>query len=149
MLLIFSLSNQPADISTETSDTWSGWIAEVLSLLFYRNDSGKIVSFLADHIHYVRKAAHVFEYLVLGTLTIANCAELFDQRVPEISALLCFIYAISDEIHQLFIPGRSGSITDVLIDMTGSIIGIILYHQFMKNEKKTDNSTDSSDRLPE
>ena len=42
-----------------------------------------------------------------------------------ISALFCLVYAISDEIHKLFVPGRSGEIRDVLIDFTGVLIGIL------------------------
>ena len=43
-----------------------------------------------------------------------------------VSLLICVIYALSDEIHQLFIIGRSGNIIDVLIDSLGSIIGIFI-----------------------
>jgi len=38
----------------------------------------------------------------------------------------CFLYAISDEIHQLFIVGRNGNVVDVLIDTCGSMFGIFL-----------------------
>ena len=43
-----------------------------------------------------------------------------------ISFSLGLIYAISDEIHQSFIPGRSAQVTDVLIDTSGVIFGIVL-----------------------
>ena len=42
------------------------------------------------------------------------------------------IYAISDEIHQLFVPGRSGQVRDVLIDSAGSLLGIIIVMAFEK-----------------
>ena len=42
------------------------------------------------------------------------------------------IYAISDEIHQLFVPGRAGQVRDVLIDSAGSFLGIILVMAFVK-----------------
>jgi len=38
----------------------------------------------------------------------------------------CFLYACSDEIHQLFVPGRSGKFTDVLIDSAGALLAVLL-----------------------
>ena len=46
--------------------------------------------------------------------------------------LICVIYAISDEIHQLFVPGRAGQVRDVLIDSAGSLLGIIIVMAFEK-----------------
>ena len=44
-----------------------------------------------------------------------------------ISIILCIIYATSDEIHQLFVPGRACQLRDILIDSIGSITGVYLY----------------------
>ena len=41
-------------------------------------------------------------------------------------------YAISDEVHQLFVPGRAGQVRDVLIDSAGSLLGIIIIMSFEK-----------------
>lgn len=38
-----------------------------------------------------------------------------------------YLYGITDEIHQLFVPGRSGQVKDVIIDGAGSIVGILVY----------------------
>ena len=40
--------------------------------------------------------------------------------------VFCFLYACSDEIHQLFVPGRSGMFTDVLIDTGGAVTGMLV-----------------------
>ena len=40
------------------------------------------------------------------------------------SEMCIILYAITDEIHQLFIPGRNGNVVDVLIDSCGGLIGI-------------------------
>jgi VanZ family protein len=48
-------------------------------------------------------------------------------RKVVLSLIICILYSISDEIHQTFVPGRGGNIIDVLIDSTGSFIGIGLY----------------------
>ena len=45
---------------------------------------------------------------------------------------VCFLYAISDEIHQIFVPGRAGRWYDVLIDTTGAYLGYIMCILFKK-----------------
>ena len=51
---------------------------------------------------------------------------IFNIKKAIIIAFLgTFLYACSDEFHQLFIPGRSGEFRDVMIDSTGGIIGIV------------------------
>ena len=44
-----------------------------------------------------------------------------------IPIIICILYAISDEIHQLFVPGRSGQVSDVLLDTLGAFTGIMIY----------------------
>ena len=136
MGLIFYLSNQPADLSTEVSDAGVSCTTELLSIVLYRTDTKTIASFLIENIAYVRKAAHVFEYLVLGVLVFVNSHEYLKDRYRSASLIFCFIYALSDEFHQLFVPGRSGSLIDVLIDLCGASIGIFLYHQLIQKWRK-------------
>ena len=40
--------------------------------------------------------------------------------------IFCILYAMSDEFHQLFVPGRSGEIRDICIDSLGALLGIII-----------------------
>ena len=136
MTLIFYLSSQPADLSTEVSDAGVGYTADFLSTVLYRTNSETIASFLAEHIAYVRKTAHVFEYLVLGILAYMNCSGLLKNKIFSVSLIFCLFFAAGDEFHQLFVPGRSGSAADVLIDMCGAFIGILLYHQFIQRWKR-------------
>lgn len=79
----------------------------------------------------VRKAAHLTEYavlaiLILRALRVAKPMPL--SRWSWAAAAMSFFgsaaYAASDEIHQLFVPTRGPSATDVLIDSTGAAIGI-------------------------
>jgi VanZ family protein len=44
-----------------------------------------------------------------------------------IAFLICVLYAVSDEVHQLYVPGRGCQITDVLIDSGGALAGISLF----------------------
>jgi VanZ family protein len=67
----------------------------------------------------LRKLAHVAEYAVLGALLA--------RALPELAAQWAGIaYAVSDELHQSFVPGRFGTLLDVAIDSTGVLVGILL-----------------------
>lgn len=82
----------------------------------------------------VRKAAHFFLYSVLAVLTLflAKSYRLNILVSSVVSALYCLLFAIGDEIHQLFVDGRSGQIGDVFIDFGGALFGIgiviLMYH---------------------
>lgn len=125
MALIFYLSHQPAEESSELS---SGLLDLVL-IPFKKF----IPSFLIDYsyLHFlIRKMAHFFAYFMLGIFALNA---LYITRMKMLSSilmafLLCVIYAISDEVHQLYIPGRSGEIRDVFIDSVGASCGIALYY---------------------
>lgn len=76
-----------------------------------------------------RKGAHVFEYTVLSMLLFRMFVVHAPKRTLEsslLSAVVALLYAVSDEIHQLFVFGREGKIGDVLIDVFGIMIGFIL-----------------------
>ena len=53
-----------------------------------------------------------------------------------ISIGIGFLYACSDEFHQLFVPGRTAKFTDVLIDTSGVIVGSILIFIVILSIKK-------------
>ena len=72
----------------------------------------------------IRKLAHFTEYFILGIL-VANFIKNIHKK-PYYAIIFCILYAISDEIHQIFVQGRSGEIKDILIDTCGSTIGILL-----------------------
>ena len=100
----------------------------------------------------VRKCAHLSEYAVLGalmTLTAASWRREGEETMrtgetpggtvrilPVLAA--GFLYAVSDEIHQIFVPGRSGEPRDVLIDTSGVLIGICLvrFHFSLRERRK-------------
>ena len=72
----------------------------------------------------LRKLAHAAEFAVLGGLLLRA---LRDER----AALLAGIaYAISDELHQHFVPGRVGSPLDVAIDSVGVAVGVLLWRRY-------------------
>lgn len=80
----------------------------------------------------LRKNAHAFEYLILAILVSAFS---FSLKIKGREALiyimfLCLFYAVTDEFHQAFVPGRSSLVSDVLIDFLGSLIGMLAFYIF-------------------
>lgn len=132
MGLIFVLSNDTAEESSKKSD---GLIVRCVQDIIKRDlstkEKEKVLKYLVKP---VRKSAHFFLYFVLGILIINlfKSFELFNYKTILIAILLCFLYACSDEIHQLFIKGRSCEVRDILIDTIGSLSGISVYYLFSK-----------------
>lgn len=115
MTAIFIFSAQTADKSSELSEQISG---EILKFGFI------------DNINYiVRKSAHFIIYTMLGIFMSIhlNFYKLSAKLKFFIALIICFIYASTDEFHQLFVAGRSGQFSDVLLDTGGSLTGILLY----------------------
>lgn len=145
MGLIFYFSNQEASVSTTQSDK----IIEIVNVVAKNNESFKDIllklyeSKGASFV--IRKSAHMFSYFVLAILSfimVYTHKENINLSI-KYSFLISILYAISDEIHQLFIPGRSGMIQDVFIDGIGVVVGIIIitiiFKLFIKNKKIVSN----------
>ena len=84
-----------------------------------------------DLFFYVaRKGAHIFEYFVLDFLffRIFRLHKLKKKETYLLSFLFSLAYAFSDEIHQVFVPGREGKFSDVGVDMIGIILAIVFYN---------------------
>ncbi len=129
MAFIFYMSSQNATVSTNTSGSFIGNIANFISKHFRNSSESEKRLLIMGMQRFVRKAAHLTVYLILGFF----CFGFFSQF--ELSflkrALFAFsvsvLYAISDEVHQTFVKGRSGEIKDVIIDTLGIVLGILLY----------------------
>ena len=83
----------------------------------------------------IRKAAHFSEYLILGILIISFISEFkaLEIKYLILAIFISMLYAISDEIHQLFVSGRSARVFDIVIDTLGATTGISIYN-FIKNK---------------
>ncbi len=66
------------------------------------------------------KLLHLGEYIILAILLF------FAFLNFKISLILAYLFALSDEFHQTFIPGRTGKFTDTLFDLTGILLGLLL-----------------------
>lgn len=113
MIFIFVMSSFDATSSSNQSN----FIVDIITSIINIKDIG-LLSLI------IRKLAHFTEYFILGILVI-NFITRYDKKII-IAILLCIISAPSDEIHQIFVPGRSCQITDIMIDSLGPIMGIYL-----------------------
>lgn len=87
-----------------------------------------------------RKGAHVFEYFILTILFFrAFSFHLPSDRMRAIllSVFVSLLYAVSDETHQLFVFGRTGKATDVLIDGLGILVAVFMITAFTRRGKKS------------
>ncbi len=72
----------------------------------------------------VRTLAHFTEYTVLGFLMSTSLTVTCSRRRPWLTLLLCAAYALTDEIHQIFVPGRAFQLTDIAVDSAGALLGV-------------------------
>ena len=144
MVFIFIQSSLPADLSKEESSFFVEMICRWISA------DEELVSFI------VRKCAHFAEYLLLGASLLAALSQRMRrtaQRAPSptgpralppawlLSWLIGAAYAVSDEIHQMFVPGRSCEIRDILIDSAGVACGVLICRLFLIRRKLLNNAS--------
>ena len=137
MSVIFCLSNQPAIDSTELSDGFiSNTIGNVYKFFNKNINSNELNEIKVKYTHPVRKMAHFTIYMILGILVTLLVREynVSFNKCLFISLLVCLLYSISDEVHQLFVIGRSGEIRDVLIDTSGSFVGIFIFNNLFRKK---------------
>ena len=129
MVVIFLFSAQNDIQSGDTSGTVVRWF---LSLIYrgFADFSPEQQQSLLDSWHLViRKSAHFTEYAILGIL-IANVIRGYSLRagfrwlLPIAASAL---YAVTDEVHQYFVPGRACRFLDVCIDTAGAVFGTALF----------------------
>lgn len=145
MLVIFRFS---MDTSIE-SHTLSDMCVQIFNKLVY-HFTGKDLTIAISPSHYMwielcfRKLAHMFIYFILSIsiMIFLYTFQISMFKRMGISLVFCFIYALSDEFHQLFVDGRGASFFDAMIDTSGAFLGIlcalifycIAYTLFYKNK---------------
>lgn len=123
MILIFWFSHQTGSESSGLSSTIVLWIENNLHISI-----PELV---------IRKGAHMSEYALLTFTLIYGYYHCMTSIKAVLTFSLCstFIYACSDELHQLFISGRAGQFSDVLIDTSGGIMAVIFFYMIYKYKK--------------
>ena len=140
MILIFLFSAKTAVESDGTSfpiaETILNWYQSIFGNL---GEEAYIAALRVANV-LVRKVAHITEFGVLAVCTsyYFHVCRLRGRRGMGCAVALSVAYAITDEIHQLFVPGRSGRVTDVLIDSIGCLLGVLFFsflQYVIKNRK--------------
>lgn len=126
MLAIFMFSAQPAEQSSAVSRGLTAKIVDFLPFVkhFSAEDKLAVVSKLHN---FIRKCAHFSIYCMLGISSSGMFLSINDKmpvkRMLIYSIVFCCIYASTDEFHQLFVSGRGGMVSDVVLDTCGSAVG--------------------------
>lgn len=129
MAFIFAQSALSAELSMHESNVIVKWLSSFLHV------QPEALSFI------VRKCAHFLEYLILGIsmiVSVQDLSRLTRGKNAVIAVLICAAYAATDELHQMFVQGRSCEVRDILIDSLGALTGILIVCliSFLQAKKK-------------
>ncbi|MBR5496229.1 MAG: VanZ family protein [Oscillospiraceae bacterium] len=143
-VVIFCFSAQSA---TQSSDLSGGFIRRIIEF-FYPGFN------LLEQLHQaqivqgfqflVRKIAHFSEYAILGFLIMSAFMthKISTKQRRRYSVWIGSFYALTDEFHQIFVPGRAMRLYDIAIDVLGVIVGVViafllglLIHKFLFRRK--------------
>ena len=136
MAFIFSQSALPADLSSQES----GRVVDFLIRMF----QGILPIDRETMVFIVRKGAHFAEYTILGGFLVPAVKEWMavdTTPVPvakeRITAWLAgTMYAVTDEIHQFYVPGRSCELRDIGIDSCGVLAGVLVVSLLMRSKER-------------
>lgn len=156
MCFIFIMSSFGHNSSDAQSNLFVDFIAQNFPHVRHGLENNLIS--LSTLIFLVRKTAHFTEYAILGGLFFLNLRSWLKSNTTLVkiskpqttktvakkitldlikyslfmSILLSFLYACTDEIHQIFVPGRSAQFRDVLIDTLGASFGTLIAYLIIK-----------------
>lgn len=119
MSIIFMFSNERAVKSTKRSDGVISFVHKFININ---------KSITKAEIVVVRKSAHFFLFFCLGLSYISLLSEYTNKNLILYSLLFVFIYACFDEVHQLFVGGRSFQVFDIFIDTCGGLLSFYIYN---------------------
>ena len=138
MTFIFFQSALPADLSSQES----GRVVDLIIRLF----QGIWPIDRQTMVFIVRKGAHFTEYTILGGFLVPAVTEWMavdKTPVPDsvriiriISWLVGTLYAVTDEIHQFYVPGRSCELRDIGIDSCGVLAGVLVVSLLMRSKER-------------
>lgn len=113
MIIIFSFSAQYADESAQLSGGLLEWLEKVLHISISHGP--------------LRKIAHGFEFCALGACVSFGFFVSLKRTAPVATLVFSLLYALTDEIHQIFVPGRACMAKDVFIDLCGAAAGTLFF----------------------
>ncbi len=138
MILIFCMSAEGTDASADRSNGVTDAVVDVVYPNLNERPIEEQETIFQKTSHLVRKMAHFSEFALLGFLTallvrhlsarIRFLRPLLQWTIP---AVFCLLYAVSDEVHQIF-SGRGPAVKDVLIDFAGALFGQLTAHLLIR-----------------
>lgn len=122
LFIIFCFSAEDGEKSEHTSDQVIITTVETIKQEKLAEEEKEIL--VNKYIVIVRKSAHFFLYFILGFLLFLFFKKIYGVTPKTFiyTMIFCFIYACSDEIHQLFSNGRTSQIFDVFVDCSGALL---------------------------
>lgn len=140
LALIFYFSSQDGTESHKVSAGLLQYL-KVLALVLPEYVQNYLIKYLINgngNLEFLlRKVAHFTEYFILSFI-FYRAMIVSGSRIKKsiiVTVIFCFLYAVSDEIHQLFVPGRVFAVRDIIIDTSGALLGMAIVG--LKNYKKT------------
>lgn len=119
MGIIYALSAQTASDSANLSGSFILALFEWLGIEFQQE--------------IIRTVAHCLEFMGLSLLIFNATYSTWETKfTPLIAFAGTFFYAVTDEIHQIFVPDRAFQLSDILVDSTGALIGVIASFVILK-----------------
>ena len=136
--VVFYLSNTP-NLKVAEVETWTNepqFEKNVVDLSFIMDKESVFYDLYSDFYYrdfFLHKASHVLFYGVLSILIYFNLPKMKNKALS--TMLLIFLFALSDEIHQFFVIGRSGRLVDVILDCTAAYAFLLVYLIRVKQKK--------------
>ena len=130
MIVIYAYSAQPGDVSGAKSTGISYTIGRIFIEDFDSLPQEAQDAFAEKMDFPVRKCAHMTEYSLLAFLLTGFFCDIKEKAAKKqlfLAWLFTTLYAATDELHQRFVPERSGELRDVAIDGLGALLGIFLF----------------------
>ncbi len=139
MFFIFSFSSEKASVSKETSKKVTEKILEVTVSDFHKKPEPVKKNMVKALDGKIRSLAHFSEYTLLGFLVVLHLSLYKMSKIKSASLALsgCTFYAVIDEIHQHFVPGRSFQFIDIFTDFSGALLGVLLLTLIIIFSEKT------------
>lgn len=133
---IYKMSSQDGYRSNAVSKKIVSFFKEKVEFLDALNQNPYIESINFNVV--IRKIAHFTEYFFLFLIIhiVLSLTKLNDRKNKLISFIICVLFAVTDEFHQLFVSGRTSKLTDIIIDSLGAFTAMQLTYVFKKREEK-------------
>ena len=122
-------SNSIVDTFTNIFERFKDANIPLINNLLKNVNTVDVYNFLRNN---VRRAAHIIEFFVLYIAIYELLKEFDVKKAIILTLIICLGFAIFDELHQMFVIGRTCQFTDVLIDTAGIILASLFWHYIIK-----------------